>query len=62
MEGCSPLAEICAHSTTRASSFQVGGGTARQQTSKTIPKRMTPAHWAEAQMQHPRSELDYLAV
>ena len=51
MEGCSPLAEICAHSTTVVSSFLVGGGTARQEAEGAVPKQMTPADWAEAQMQ-----------
>ena len=51
MEGCSLLAEICAHSTTMVPSFLVGGGMARQEAKKAVPKQVTPADWDEAQMQ-----------
>ena len=43
MEGCSPLAKICAHSATIVSSFLVGSGTARQEAEEAVPKWMTPA-------------------
>ena len=51
MDGCSLLAKICAHTETVVPSFQVASGIARLETREALPRQMTAADWAEAQMQ-----------
>ena len=51
MSGCNPLAKICAHTMKLVPSFLVASGIAPLATEKAMPKQMTAADLAKAQMQ-----------
>ena len=51
VDSCSLLAKIYAHTVTVVPSFQAASGIARLETKEALPKQMTAAYWAEAQMQ-----------
>ena len=51
MDGCSPLAKICAHTMTVVPSFLLASGNTQLETRGAMPKQMTAADWTEAQMQ-----------
>ena len=51
MDGCSLLPKISPHTMTIIPSFQAASGITRLGTGEALPKQMTAADWAEAQMQ-----------